>query len=253
VVTGYYAGGYWRGNTRSSDHGEGVYAEHHRTLLWIHGRAVVVIDNLFNASPADRKPTLESVWQLSPGPVEVDERAGRARTGHADANLLMLFALRPEKSALRVREGERDPLRGWVPLTFGERYAPAPQVCLTAEGHDPWHTDLATVLVPYAGAEPPVVEVARTLDPAAALDMYDPQPGLVVLRWGDGSTDEIWWMRRLESALDEQEGFVTDAGLLHIGRDADGKLVRGLAVGGTFVAPFAPERRPEAGTFTLGG
>lgn len=252
VVEGYYAGGYWEGNLRGNDHGRGVYAEHHRTLLWVRGRCVVVIDNLFNASPAEAKPTLESVWQLSEGPVRVDGAAGTAVTGHGDANLLMLFALRPERSALFVREGEVEPPRGWVVRQFEEEYAPAPQICLTAEGHDPWHTDLATVLVPFAGAQAPQVEVTGALDPGASADIARPCPGMLSLRWGDGSTDHIWWTRRLESALDEQSGFTTDAALVHLQRDASGRLTGGVAVDGTFVDPYAPRHRGESATFGIG-
>ena len=252
VVEGLYAGGYWEGNIRSNDHRQGVYAEHHRTLLWVRGRCIVVIDNLFNASPADKKPTLESVWQFNPGGVEVNESAGRAVTRYEDANLLMLFALRPEAASLRVREGEKDPLRGWVPKAFDRQYIPAPQVSLTAVGHDPWHTDLATVLVPFRGATPPQVEVTATVDPGREGDFYHPSPGMIALRWGDGSTDEVWWSRRLSKPLENRGTFSTDASLVHLRRDASGTLAGGLVVDGTHIEPFAPTVRPEPGVWVLG-
>jgi hypothetical protein len=49
-----------------------------------------------------------------------------------------------------------------------------------------------------------------------------------------------------------QEGFDTDASLVHLTRGADGRLLQGLAVDGTYIRPFTPQARPAPDTFVLG-
>jgi hypothetical protein len=92
VVEGSYEGGYWSGGAGwASDHGQGIHATHHRTLVWIRGRCIVVLDQLHHPAEPSSKPALESVWQLAQGPVELQPEKSRAFTRHEDANLLMLF------------------------------------------------------------------------------------------------------------------------------------------------------------------
>lgn len=248
VVTGLYRGGYWPGRPWDSK-GEGLYAEHHRTLLWIKERCLVVIDHLLCQSEAERKPDVESNWQFGEGPLTVDAARGLAYTGFDDANVLMLFAFQPADAAWSVHEGEREPLRGWLPRKFESVYVPAPQLTLTLPRRDPWNTDLVTVLVPYRGTARPALTVARTVDPEHTTRQYDPGYGMVSLRWGDGTRDDLLWTRRLETALDVREGMTTDAGLVHLRRAADGRVTGGLAVEATYLDPYAPQRRADRETF----
>ena len=252
VVEGYYDGGYWRGMPGwDSDHGEGIYAQHHRTLLWIRGRCIVVIDHLLHPTEPGKKPRLESVWQLAEGPVRIEAENGRARTEYPDANLLMLFPLMPEGAKVTLCSGEKDPLRGWAPKSFNVEYVPAPQVCLRVDDFNGWHADLATVLVPYRGVEPPQVEVTSATDPGKSGDFYHPSCGMLALRWGDGSSDEVWWMREMAVALNERDGFRTDGSLVHLHKSSDCKLLKGLVVDGTRIEPYAPIARSRPETFTI--
>lgn len=247
LVFSLYDGGYWKGAHRggwfSPGHQEGFYGAHHRTLLWIRGRCVVVLDHMYQTGTADRKPRLESVWQLCEGPVELNPAAATAVTRHEDANVLMLFALKPAVATLAVHEGETDPLRGWLP---GDgRYVPAPQVVLAVETHVPWNTDLATVLVPFAGQQPPQVQVTATADPEQA------GYGKVRLCWEDESTDEVLWTRRLRDPLGAREGIETDSALVHLQKNARGKVVRGFAMDATRLSPYSSRTRKTPGSIVL--
>jgi hypothetical protein len=150
-----------------------------------------------------------------------------------------------------VAAGEQSPLRGWVPKTFETEFVPAPQIVLSVEKNDPWNTHFATVLVPYRGTKPPEVAVEKVIDPEHNASFMRPGYGMLVLRWGDGTTDELLWTRRMESALNEREGIVTDGGLVHLQKRSDGRLMRGLVVDGTFLEPHATTRRARPETFVV--
>jgi hypothetical protein len=195
---------------------------------------------LSTTSEAGKKPTLESIWQLGPGPVQLQPDQRKAVTRHPDANLLMLFPLQPEGMRMAVHEGERDPYRGWLALNWGERYTPAPQIRLYAEEFDPWNADLVTVLVPFPGGTEPGLTAQAT---GPSLEFNARGPGKLSLRWADGSTDELFWTRRLKEAIGEQGGMNTDAALVHLQKRSDGTLDHGLVVDGTYLRPFTSEKR----------
>ncbi len=246
MVDSLYDGGYWPGPYTWSfyeGHGPGIWGEHHRILLWIHARAAIVIDH-FSLDSADTK-TIECNWQLSPGPVTLEPDKWRAFTGHDDANLLMLFAIQPESAKLSCYEGETDPPRGWVP--GANEYAPAPQLCVeTAPGNPKMSgRHFVTVLIPYRGSQRPEVAVSQTVCPEPA------GYGKLALEWADGHTDSIWWTGRLFKSLDDCDGLETDASLIHLHKDAEGSLVKGLIVDGTYLRPYVTEPKSTAQTFTI--
>jgi len=230
LIEGLYDGGYWL--QPSYSHGAGIYAEHHRAVLWIRGRCFVVLDQMLVTSDEENKPAVECVWQLSEGPAALDEAGRRAVTGHPDGNLLMLFPLTPPGTVASLHVGERGPMRGWLPIDWGRRCIPAPMIRLVAQCYSPWNANLATVLVPFAGeTEPEVAAEAETFDVAVgdrALCRLD-------LRWADGTGDRLIWARRLGHAIDQWCEVDTDASLVHLRLDADGNQVSGLAVDGSFV------------------
>jgi hypothetical protein len=242
LAASLYEGGYWPGQHTwgfRPSHGQGLYASHHRTLLWVRGRCIFVLDQVWH-DYGEQPPFLESNWQLSEGRVELDRAGSWARTCHDDSNVLLLFPLKPDGVALSVHEGEKDPLRGWLP---GEGEAvPAPQLCQLLDPVRAGWTDLATVLVPFPGPNAP----ALTAEGSSARGV-----NRVTLRWPDGSRDDLWWMGSLGRAIEPQEEFETDASLVHVTKDADGRLVRGLVVDGTFIRPFAPGVRPAPESFVV--
>ncbi|MHB9131068.1 MAG: heparinase II/III family protein [Armatimonadota bacterium] len=245
LVASLYQGGYWPGQYQWGFHqgqGAGLWGEHHRTMLWVHDRCIIVIDHLYNNATGDDAPSIESVWQLSDGLVEIDQARSLAVTRHDDANVLMLFPQKPSEMAMSLHAGEMDPIRGWLPGD-GE-YTPSPQVLLRMEQQASWTTDLVTVLIPFRGATPPKVTAQST-----APTEYG--PGQVLLTWDNGSTDEVFWMRRMEHAINAANNMSTDAGLVHLQKDTSGQVTRGLVVDGTHLAPYAPVLRPSPATFII--
>ncbi len=262
LVASLYDGGYWPGEygwAFMRGHGAGLYAEHHRTLLWVRGRFALILDHLHHTATDEAKPSLESNWQFAPGELHVDFPARRAVTAHPDANVLMLFPLLADGMAAHVYAGQADPPRGWVQGEGG--YAKAPQLCLRTDRHEPWDVQLATVLAPFRGTEAPDVsaEIVPSGGPAA--------PSRLTLRWGSGETDTVWWTRRLGTAVGTVSetdataagrGAVpasvieTDASLLHLRRDAAGKLAQGVCVDATYCAPLTASVSPAPGLIRLG-
>ena len=229
-VEGKYDGGYWP--QEGFGFGTGIFGEHYRAMLWLRGRCVIVIDQMYTTSDEGKKPTVEAVWQLSEGGVAVDGKAKTAVTKHDEGNLLMLFPLVPEGTEFSVHEGEREPMRGWLPIEWGRRCIPAPMVRLATPKYDPWTAHYATVLVPFAGKDAPKVTATAV---APDMGFGGRGAGRLEIKWSDGSTDEVVWIRKLENAINQQHGLDTDASLVHMQRDSAGKLVRGLAVDGQFL------------------
>jgi len=255
LVWSLYDGGYWKGRHRggwfSPGHLEGFHGAHYRAVLWIRGRAIVIIDHVYTTGTEGRNPSLESVWQLSPGPVRVDAGGGSACTAHDEGgNVLMLFPVRPTGGRLEVCEGQRDPLRGWVRGNIAKReHTPAPQVVMRVDDLEEWNNDLVTVLVPFAGKDAPRLTAeadgGRTSGPHAS------GVSRLVLRWSDGTLDELYWTRRLEQIVRAPGQFETDGVLVHLTKDAAGALRQGLVVDGTYCEPFTTGERKRLSTFRI--
>ena len=226
--------------------GRGIWVSHHRCLLWIHGKAIVVIDSFVRVpdrgETPETAPFLESNWQLGPGPASWDPMARRLVTGHPDANLLMLFPAVPEGTRGVMHAGESDPPRGFVAnlfQDFGEdmpnrgRPLSAPQLCLSLTPMSGGRAEFVSVLVPFRGGTPPGVQA--TARPATLVE-----PGSLELEWADGRRDSLAWNYRLDLGLGERAGYDTDASLVHVAADGAG-VPHGLALDATYLRPYGGE------------
>ena len=243
IVHSLYDGGYWP--IGDMQHGQGLYGEHHRLLMWVRGRFVVVIDSLYHTEGEGSKPTIECNWQFGPGSVDLDPESGRVAYQRREANLLMLFSLKPKGMTMSLHEGELEPCRGWV-ADRSDRPQPAPFLSMRAEKVDPWHTDMATVMIPHVPGEQPRVVAERLADPS------DAKFGRIALKWDDGTVDEVYWTRRLQFALDDADGIRTDAAMVHIAKGADGEFVKALVYDGSYLDPYTKEWREKRETFVIG-
>ena len=206
IVTCFYAGGYWPGATYTAP-GHGLFAEHHRTLLWVKRRFIVVLDHLFHASEPGTKPDIESNWQFTPGPLEICPETRQVRAERGPASLALSFPLCPDNAELQCGEGEINPAAGWI-ADANDRPVPAPQLRLLLPQYDPWNLDLAAVLLLGRGKneEPEIQAIANPEN-----DGY----GCLILNWPDGTQDKISWTRKLATPLPEVAGIATDAALTH--------------------------------------
>ncbi len=233
VVASEYTGGYWCPADDGMHHaGDGIWGNHQRSLVWVHGRFALVIDNFTrNPIPATRpQPSIEINWQFNEGPVVLDAARKIVHTAGDGPNLLMLFPLGAEGFDLSLHEGERAPLRGWMPSLQG--YAPAPQLVVEQKPMPQTWLDMATVLIPFEGATPPAVRTrmfAKT---------NDQRYWKLVLEWADGTSDTVVWNWRLCQMIGDVDGMSTDASLLHLRRDSSGEGMGGAAFGGTYLFPY---------------
>jgi len=245
IVDCLYDGGYWPSDDEFAPE-PGIFGQHHRTLLWIRDRAIVVLDHLHHRQCEGDKPDIECNWQFAPGTVEIDTQNCRARSQHGEARCLTLFPVAPAGTVLSAHEGERDPLAGWI-SDDADRAAPAPLLRLRAAQYEPWHAHFATVILPFLGENPPDVTVERAIDPGHG------HAGHFSLRWGDGRLDEVWWTRDLEYALEEKSDFASDAALVYRTFTSNGTLERALVVDGTYLRPYTKESRLKPETFVVPG
>lgn len=247
VYEGTYGGGFWP--TEALETGPGVFAQHHRVMLWMHGRYAVVIDHLHNTCGAAHKPTLNLHWQFGPGKLEVDAAAGCAEFLSGSTRALLLSAFAPTGAQWNVAEGLENPVRGWV-VSQGDKPVPAPALTMSWPKHEPWSTSLATAFFPMSNGLAP--SKSRVLaDPAKPANIAAKNVVGFAIDFEDGSSDEFWWIRRFEYALDERGGFETDAPLVVLHKSPGGAVNKALVVHGTYLAPFTRVAHPKRETFVV--
>lgn len=239
LVTGYYAGGYWPG--MGAGIGPGIYGTHHRTMLWVRGRFVIVLDHVAHQAMPGHKPTIECNWQFGIGSARFDADTNRVITNHDGVHLLALPALYPDGTTFSLHSGDVNPHRGWC-ADDKDQPQPAPMLHMRVEQYDPWNADFATVFVPFVGTQPEL-DVARVARPEQT------GAGHVTLRWCNGETDEVWWTRQLTSAIGRHDGIDTNAAFVHARLDASGRAIRTLVVDGTMASPYTRETRATPSMF----
>ena len=249
AVLSVYDGGYWDsvlawGFTHAD---RGLWAEHGRILFRVEDRFALVADSMFRLprnpeDPDDDRPSFECTWQLAPSAeIALDPEGNRVVAQWRDAGLLLLTPIRPDNSVYEVHEGETHPLRGWVP---GEgEHQPAPQVVITTPRMTRQHDYCVSVLVPYAGRGTPNVSV-EAKSPMG-------QIGHVRLCWEDGTEDAIYWACNFNMMIGKWPDFDTDGSLVHLRKDADGTVIGGCCVDGTYFEPFTEQTRQRPETFVI--
>lgn len=138
---------------------------HRREVVFVRERCWVLFDELTGEGTHE----IESRFQFAPGPVTLD--GVRARTGFADANLLLWPVGTPAIAEARLEEGRENPRGGWYSDGYN-KIEPAPALALTVRG--PLPVRIATLLLPYRG----------TVLPEAAFD-FDGRTACIRLpEWG---------------------------------------------------------------------
>lgn len=244
LVRSDYEGGYWEGDyTWGFSHlANGIMGNHCRIMFWIHDLGVVVLDSMYRTprrAPEREEdiPAFECYWHFCEGG-KVAVEPGRAVVRYPDSGLAVLFAHLPEGTAVTAHEGEKEPLRGWMPTPEG--IVPAPEVMVRLARMARMHEEMLTVLVPFgAGALP-------TLRPSVWKSEAD-RFGRLTLNHPDGATDEVHWSYRLDIMLGQTAEFATDAALVHLRKDRSGRVVKACAVGGTYFDPFDRAVRASPG------
>ncbi len=206
LIHARYQGGYWKGRygwSFSRGHGEGMWGEHERILLWIRGEYLVVIDSM----TADAGRQIHNCWQM--GPMEKwlhDAASLRWCSANRDANLMLQLALAPAGTSIECFEGSREPLRGWVGL-HGDDSIPAPAIEFRYPSLGTGPVVTAALLVPFLGEKAPAYRVG--LRPASGGSEQHLEIGLP-----GGATDHIAWTRSLALPLEDARPSSTDARLV---------------------------------------
>ena len=195
LIHARYQGGYWKGRytwSFAEGHGEGVWGEHERILLWVKGAYVVIIDSM--TTEAGR--TIHNCWQM--GPVEKWQHDPAGLLWTAAGHRLQL-ALAPPETAMQCFEGQAEPLRGWVGV----------------HGDDKQAAPLVEFRYPSARNRP--VITAALLAPAG----YSVQPKAAAggavqqidVALPDGGTDHLVWTNGLALPVEDRRPMTNDARL----------------------------------------
>ena len=109
VMQAVYQGGWWKGTYGwgfTEGHGEGIWGEQERTLFWVKGEYLLIVDHV----SADAGHRIQNGYQLCPGPWSVDKNA--LRWSAADMEVRLVVA--PKGTVVECFEGQKTPPRGWI-------------------------------------------------------------------------------------------------------------------------------------------
>ncbi len=235
-----YEGGYYEGECCwgwKAGHARGVYGRHDRALLWLKGRCAVV----FDAFAADAAPC-EAHWQLPPGRCRLDAQNRQASTDSGHYNVLVRCLHASRDLQVRLREGETDPLLGWMPGPRGTGdYVPAPILSLEGDASTQ-ALDLVTLLLPFDQDEVPQFDVAS----------YQGRGGAPAFRlsWSDGTEHIVACSPSMRRQIGKAGPLETDGTAAILSLEA-GEPSRVFLAGGMFLS-FEGETvldEPVAGTY----
>ena len=139
--------------------------------------------------------------QFPIGPCTLDAAGRRAWTGDARANVLIQNLGGPEDLAFVIREGEEEPIRGWLPDSK-RGYHPAPLFAM--EGKAGRTLTLSTLLLPFTGNTPPEFGVETLAAPGG-------RPSGFRLSWADGTETVVVCTPGLHCQIDRCGPLETDA------------------------------------------
>jgi hypothetical protein len=234
---GYFTGEYTWG-WRNGKNG-GVFGVHDRVLLWLKGRCALVFDLILSDG---RDQPFAAHWQFPIGPHTLDHERGRAWTGGAGDNVLVQRLHSSETLDFVIYEGEKAPLRGWLPAATLS-YSPAPLFAMEAKARFA-ATELVTLLLPFKGESPPEFgEEAFERKPTAAYGFN--------LSWPDGTEDIVAATPGLKRQVNRSGPLETD-GTLAVVRLKNGAPTRAFVLDGMFL-DFEGKRlleQPVAGTYS---
>jgi hypothetical protein len=131
---------------------------HRRRVLFVKPKGWVVVDDLDGRAAHQ----LEVRFQFGARPVSLGPQSWVAARG-LDRKGLWLTAFSTIPLSARIREGQLDPIEGWVSSAYGRRQ-PAPAVTYAATAKLPCR--IVTLLLPVDPilASPPAVRAVRDVD-----------------------------------------------------------------------------------------
>jgi hypothetical protein len=130
---------------------------HRRRVLFLRSCGWAVVDDLTGV--ARQAHDIELRFQLSPRRVALDDE-GWVRIEGAKGRGLWMLSMAPTPLVTDIREGERDPIEGWVSSAYGV-LAPAPMIITRTRYSGAIR--LVTVVIPASPlrSRPPVLDVLR--------------------------------------------------------------------------------------------
>jgi hypothetical protein len=124
---------------------------HRREIVFVRERCWVV----FDVVTGNGEHLVESRFQFAPGTLH--REGTTVRTEYDDANLLLRAVSVPPFTDSHVEHGQQEPRGGWYSDSYG-KIEPAPALSLSVRTTLPFRA--VTLLYPYRGVTPPVMEVA---------------------------------------------------------------------------------------------
>ncbi|MFB3829792.1 MAG: heparinase II/III family protein, partial [Bryobacteraceae bacterium] len=215
LIQARYQGGYWSGRygwSFGQGRGAGAWGDHERIVLWIKGEYALVIDSM----AADPGAEIRNVWQLGPMDKWSQDPARLAWwSENSDVNLALEMIVPPPKTSMRIYDGQREPLRGWLGVR-GAEHIPAPQVEFR-----------------YPSARSAVTSVVLLAPYKAARPRFEPRYGTRnSIHHLEIGPDHFAWSTGLLLPVDDGQPFFTNAVFVW---QRKGSPEKGLLAGGTYL------------------
>lgn len=226
IASSHYEGGYFPGEYSWGWYygkGKGVYGRHHRAVLWLHGRGILVYDTINCES--DGQP-FAAHWQFPAGAAKLDAAKREAWTADKNLGNVMVRVIDSNLDVnVSLHEGEREPIRGFFPNRPGD-YVPAPMLRIAGNSNILTPV-MVTLIVPFDGSAPPAVRV-ESLHPTGGASLFR-------VVWPDGGESLVASTQRLAAPIGRVGPIETDGSLAVVSRE-NGRVTESLVYDGLCLA-----------------
>lgn len=223
LIASRYAAGYVDGVYTwwwQKGHGSAVFGSHDRILLWLKGRALLVFDLVVTNGGGQ---PVAAHWQLPRGAVALDPPSRSAWTAGSAQNVVLRHIGGNGAPEVRVHEGEKSPILGWLPAGPGS-YDPAPLVAFETQAADQW-VEMVTLIMPFAGRRPPRIGIESFAARRGGAQAFR-------LDWPDGSGHIVACTPAAATEIGSVGPIRTDGSVAVVGL-AGGRAVSAFVSGGT--------------------
>jgi len=197
---------------------------HHRKILFIKGEYWILSDIL----TGEGTHQFDCLFHFPPGEVSLNREDQSLIAGDMESSI----KITPLHKGIEaeVIEGSEDPIQGWVSYEYGSKIR-APVLRYTKRGELPAFLDV--ILYPFIGKDAPYIKVEDAGVYNKQGSVLDPLEARC-LRIQINEVEDYYLFSMRDKAVKYFEKFTTNGKMVYL-RKLNGKIIKSLMIGGTFL------------------